>query len=83
MLSNQIETSTAGNIANIYATRQYYSMDANQRKSIGNVYQFKKDLLNDIIYIENKRDLVKDKENYETAGYDPMRDFSNYSFGIY
>jgi len=80
MLSNQIETSTAGNIANIYATRQYYSMDANQRKSIGNVYQFKKDLLNDIIYIENKRDLVKDKENYETAGYDPMRDFSNYSF---
>jgi hypothetical protein len=80
MLSNQIETSTAGNIANIYATRQYYSMDANQRKSIGNVYQFKKDLLNDIIYIENKRDLVKDKDNYETAGYDPMLDFSNYSF---
>lgn len=44
-------------------------MDVNQRKSIGNVYQFKKNLLNDIIYIENKKDLVKDKDNYETAGY--------------
>lgn len=80
MLSNKIENSGAGNIANIYATGQYYSMDANQRKSIGSVYQFKKDLLNDIIYIENKKDLVKDKSNYETAGYNPMRDFSNYSF---
>lgn len=80
MLSNQVESSGAGNIANIYATGQYYSMDANQRKSIGSVYQFKKDLLNDIIYIENKKDLVKDKDNYETAGYNPMRDFSNYSF---
>ena len=80
MLSNQIESSGAGNIANIYATGQYYSMDANQKRSIGSVYQFKKDLLNDIIYIENKKDLVKDKNNYETAGYNPMRDFSNYSF---
>jgi hypothetical protein len=80
MLSNQIEGSGAGNIANIYATGQYYSMDEHQRKSIGSVYQFKKDLLNDIIYIENKKDLVKDKSNYETAGYNPMRDFSNYSF---
>lgn len=80
MLSNKLDGSGAGNIANIYATGQYYSMDANQRKSIGSVYQFKKDLLNDIIYIENKKDLVKDKSNYETAGYNPMRDFSNYSF---
>lgn len=80
MLSNQIEGSGAGNVANIYATGQYYSMDANQRKSIGSVYQFKKDLLNDIIYIENKKDLVKDKTNYDTAGHNPMRDFSNYSF---
>jgi len=80
MLSNQIESSTAGNIANIYATGQYYSMDENQRKKVGSVYQFKKDLLEDIIYIENKKDLVKDRNNYETAGHDPMRDFSNYSF---
>lgn len=80
MLSTQIERSGAGNVANIYATGQYYSMDEHQRKSIGSVYQFKKDLLNDIIYIENKKDLVKDKTNYDTAGHNPMRDFSNYSF---
>lgn len=80
MLSNQVESNTAGNIANIYATGQYYSMDDNQKRKVGSVYQFKKDLLEDIIYIENKKDLVKDSNNYETAGHDPMRDFSNYSF---
>lgn len=80
MLSSKIERSGAGNVANIYATGQYYSMDSNQKRSIGSIYQFKKDLLNDIIYIENKKDLVKDKTNYDTAGHNPMRDFSNYSF---
>ena len=80
MLSSKIERSGAGNVANIYATGQCYSMDANQKRSIGSIYQFKKDLLNDIIYIENKKDLVKDKTNYDTAGHNPMRDFSNYSF---
>lgn len=80
MVSSRVEDTGAKNVANIYATKQYYNLNKDERKSVVSIYQLKKDLLDDIIYIENKENLIKDKSNLETAGNNPSKDFMNYSF---
>lgn len=80
LIDNKIYDDTAKNIANLYASNQYYNSSLIEKERYKNVYQFKQDLLDEIVLIENKKININDATDIQNNGLNPLTDFKEYSF---
>lgn len=80
LIDSNIYEDKTSNIANVYATAHYYSSTIHEKEKYKNVYQFKKDLLDDIVKIEQIEIKAKDKNDVQNIGYNLKDNFKESSF---
>lgn len=80
LIDSNIYEDKTNNIANVYATAHYYNSTINDKEKYKNVYQFKKDLLDDIVKIEQIEIKAKDKNDVQNIGYTLKDNFKELSF---